>query len=130
MVTLQGKLLVVGGRDKSTDKETNTIFTFDKYYRRWIQSHPAMPTAVSFPAVVGYQDHLIVAGGWNTKNTTIPDVNVLDTTSNNWKTAQPLHNTDDYHTVLIEDTMYLVGHAADSSCTTSTCAHPHIWSQV
>ena len=103
------KLLVVGGEDKSTGKNTNTILTFDEHSQQWIQSHPAMPTALTIPAVIGYQDHLIVAGGVNSKGNRLPDVNILDTTSNKWKTAQPLPSTDYYYTVLIEDTLYLVG---------------------
>ena len=110
IATLRGQLLAVGGEDRSTEKKiTNTILSFDEHSQRWIQSHPAMPTALTFPAVIGYQDHLIVAGGRNSKNNRIPDVNVLDTTSNKWKTAQPLPSTDHYNTVLIEDTLYLVG---------------------
>ena len=109
IATLRGKLLVVGGKDKSTDKKTNKILTFDEHSQQWIQSHPAMPTALTYPAVIGYQDHLIVAGGDNSEGNTTLDVNILDTTSNKWKTAQPLPSTDDYHTVLIEDTLYLVG---------------------
>ena len=109
IATLRGQLLVVGGRDKSTGKVTNTILTFNEHSQQWVQSHPAMPTALTLPAVIGYQDHLIVAGGCISKNNAIPDVNILDTTSNKWKTAQPLPSTDDYYTVLIEDTLYLVG---------------------
>ena len=110
VVTLRGQLLVVGGEDRSTRKKvTNTILTFDEHSQRWIQSHPAMPTALTYPAALGYQDHLIVAGGRNSENSRIPDVNILDTTSNKWKTAQPLPSTDRYCTVLIEDTLYLVG---------------------
>ena len=109
VATLRGQLLVVGGRGKSTYKKTNTILTFNEHSQRWIQSHPAMPTALTFPAVIEYQGHLIVASGHNSKNNKIPDVNILDTTSNKWKTAQPLPSTDNYCTVLIEDTLYLVG---------------------
>ena len=111
MVTLRGQLVVVGGEDNSTSKTTNTILTFDEHSQRLIQSHPAMPTALTFPAAIGYQDHLIVAGGDNSEDngSRIPDVNILDTTSDKWKTAQPLPNTDYYCTVLIEDTLYLVG---------------------
>ena len=109
IATLRGRLLVAGGRDKSTYKVTNTILTFNEHSQQWIQSHPAMPTALTFPAVIEYQDHLIVAGGYNSENNGIPDVNILDTTSNKWKTAQPLPHSDRYYTVLIEDTLYLVG---------------------
>ena len=109
IATLRSKLWVVGGEDQSTGKKTNTILTFDEHSQQRIQSHPAMPTALTFPDVIGYLDHLIVAGGWNSENNRIPDVNILDTTSNKWKTAQPLPSRDDYYTVLIEDTLYLVG---------------------
>ena len=109
IATLRGQLLVLGGEDMSTDKVTNAIFKFVEHSQQWIQSHPAMPTALTNPAIIGYQDHLIVAGGWNSKGNRIPDVNILDTTSNKWKTAQPLPSTDYYYTVLIEDTLYLVG---------------------
>ena len=109
VATLRCRLLVVGGKDMSTYKKTNTILTFNGHSQRWIQSHPAMPTALTNPAVIGYQDHLIVAGGYNTESNRIPDVNILDTACNKWKTAQPLPSTDNYYTVLIEDTMYLVG---------------------
>ena len=114
VTTLRGQLLVVGGRDKSTYKKTTTILTFDEHSQQWIRSHPAMPTALTNPAVIVYQDHLIVAGGRNSKNNKIPDVNSLDTNSNKWKTAQPLPNTDDYFTVLIEDTLYLVGQSTQT----------------
>ena len=108
VTTLRGQLLVVGGKNKSL-KATNTILTFNEHSQQWIQSHPAMPTALTEPAVMGYQGHLIVAGGRSSKNNRIPDVNILGTTSNKWKTAQPLPSTDNYCTVLIEDTLYLVG---------------------
>ena len=109
IVTLRGELLVVGGMDDSTNKTTNTIHTFDEHSQRWIQSHPAMPTALTYPAVIVYQDHLIVAGGRNSDDDAIPDVSILDTTSNKWKTAQSLSSTSHYCTVLIEDNIYLEG---------------------
>ena len=109
IATLKGELLVVGGKDKSTRRNTNTILTFSEHSQRWIQSHPAMPMALTTSVVIGYQDHLIVAGGQNSEKNRVPDVNILDTTSNTWKTAQPLPSTDFYYTVLIDDTMYLVG---------------------
>ena len=109
IATLQGQLFAVGGKDRSTLKKTNTILKFNEHSQQWIQSHPAMPTALTYSAVIGYQDHLIVAGGRNSEDNRIPYVNILDTTSNKWKTAQPLPSTDYYYTVLIEGTLYLVG---------------------
>ena len=95
IATLRGQLLAVGGEDRSTRKKImNTILAFHERSHRWIQSHPAMPTALTTPAAIGYQDHLIVAGGCNSENNRILDVNILDTISNKWKTAQPLPSTD------------------------------------
>ena len=108
IATLRGKLLVVGGEDKSTGKITNTILTFDEHCQQWIKSHPAMPIALTLPAVMGYQDHLVVAGGESTNYKRIPNVNILDTASNKWKTAQPLPSVDYSYTVLIQDNIYLV----------------------
>ena len=107
IATLRGQLLVVGGVDKSTHKKTNTILTFDEHSRQWVQSYPAMPTALTNPAVMGYQDHLIVAGGQTASY--IPDVNILNTASNQWISAQPLPSMGSYNITLIQDTVYLVG---------------------
>ena len=108
IVTLRGRLLVVGGKDKSTYKNTNTILTFDESSRQWVQSLPRMPKALTVPEVVEYQNHLIVISGRDSNNTRIADVNILNT-SNKWITAEPLPSTNDYSTCLIGDTLYLVG---------------------
>ena len=127
IVTLKGQLLLVGGEDKSTGDKTNTILTLNDHPQQWAQTnYPAMPTKYSDSMVSANQHHLIVVGGYDTEGDIIPDVNILDITSNKWKTAQPLPSTDYYYTVLIEDILYLV----DPNCTSSTCAHPHIRSQV
>ena len=108
IATLRDQLLVVGGMDKSTDRKTKTIFIFNEHSGQWVRSYPAMPTALSFPAVIGYQDNLVVAGGRDLVNDWVPDVTILDTTCNRWTVAQPLPSAGYYYTVLIEDTMYLV----------------------
>ncbi len=109
IATLRGRLLVVGGQDKSTKKNTNTILTFDESSRQWVQSLPRMPKALTLPAVVEYQNHLIFIGERDSNDTRIVDVNILNT-SNEWITAEPLPSTDrHYSTCLIGDTLYLVG---------------------
>ena len=107
--TVKDQLLVVGGRDKSTNKTCTTVLTFDDHSEQWVESYCAMPTAVVQPVAIEYQDHLIIAGGDNSNDDRIPDVNILDTFNNKWKTAQPLPSTASYHGVIVEDTMYLVG---------------------
>ena len=108
IATLRGRLLMVGGEDKSTNKNTNTILTFDESSRQWVQSLPRMPKALTLPAVVEYQNHLIVISGYDSNGTRIADVNILNT-SNKWTTAEPLPSIDVYRTCLIGDTLYLVG---------------------
>ena len=108
IATLKGQLLVVGGED-STGRRKLTILTFDQHTRQWIQNYPAMPTAPFLPAVIGYQDRLIVAGGWNLEDNEITDINILDTTANDWKTVKPLPSIGGYQAVLMEDNLYLVG---------------------
>ena len=108
VATLKGQLVVVGGDDKSTHTLSKAILTFDENSQQWVQSYPAMPTGVTTPAVIEYQDHLIVAGGWDAVGIHPPDVHVLATTNNEWKTPQPLPITGYYYSVLAEDTVYLV----------------------
>ena len=110
LATLQGQLLVVGGRDESTHKNTRTILTFDEQSHEWIRSYPAMPRALARPAVIGYGDHLIVAGGeCSDTNNWIPDVYILDIHSNKWiLTSEQLPSPLGYYRmVLSADTLYL-----------------------
>ncbi len=108
IATLRGRLLVVGGEDKSTREITNTIVTLDESSGQWVRSLPPMPKAICVPAVVEYQNNLIVIGGIDSNHTRIGDVNILNT-SNRWIAAEPLPSTDAYSTCLIGDTLYLVG---------------------
>ena len=109
LATLRGQLVVVGGKDKSTEKITNTFHTFSEDPQQWTQSHLALPTALVQPAVIEYQDHLIVAGGFDSNDDEIFDVNILDLTSNSSKTAQPLPKTDVYYPALVKETLFLLG---------------------
>ena len=114
---MRNQLLVVRGRDKSTDMISDTILAFNDWRsQQWIASYPAMPTALTTPAVIGYQDHLIVAGGYNSEGGGMLEVNILDVRSNGWITAKPLPKLVPNCvycgpcTMLIEDTLYVVGH--------------------
>ena len=118
IATLKGQLLVVGGKHTGPPrKKSSTIFTFDERYRKWTQTYPGMPSALTHPAVIGYHDYLVIAGGWNTQGAILPDVSILDTATNSWRTAEPLPYTtvgysrdlDQYHSVLLGDSVYLVG---------------------
>ena len=109
IATLKDQLVLVGGTDMSTRKKSNKIVVWDTLSQKWVYHYPPMTTARAFPAAVGYREYLIVAGGRNSKGNIIPDVNILDTTSRKWVTAESLPSPDNYRSVLIKDTLYLVG---------------------
>ena len=109
MATLNEQLVLVGGKDKSTGKASNKIAVWDSGKHQWIYPYPSMTTGQSNPAAVGYREQLIVSGGRNSEGNRIPDVIILDMTSNKWLTAESLPDTDYYKSVMIEDTLYLVG---------------------
>ena len=110
VATLNEQLVLVGGRDQSTDKVSNKIIVWDSGKHQWIYPYPSMTTGREVPAAVGYRDHLIVACGLNSERNRISNVDILDTTSNKWLTAESLPDTDYYRSVIIEDTLYLVGY--------------------
>ena len=62
------------------------ITVWDSGKGRWVHPYPPIPTARYNPAAVGYQKHLIVAGG----NSPNDEVEVLDSSSGKWHTPEPL----------------------------------------
>ena len=107
--TLKGHLLLVGGNDSSTGKTTNSIYKFVESPVPQFQTYSTMPKGLVFPAVLEFRNHLVIAGGRNSKDSCVSEVNVLDTTSGKWTTVAPLPHADDYTIVLIEETMCLIG---------------------
>ena len=65
--------------------------------------------STNFPALIGHQHYLIVMGGQSSNYSWIPNVNILDAITNEWKTAEQLPSADTYNTTLVEDTLYLIG---------------------
>ena len=113
IATLNDQLVLVGGWNKSTRKASNKITVWDSQTRQWIQPYPPMTTVQTSPAALGYGGYLIVAGGYKSESERVQvlDVNILDTTSRKWVTAESLPSTNPfyYRSVLIEDTLYLFG---------------------
>ena len=111
LASVMDQLFVVGGMDAATEKIVNTLYTYDEHSLQWSKSKLAMPTAQTLPAAIGYQDHLIVAGGWSSNDSRVSDVNILDLTSNKCKIAQSLPKTDldAYYPALVNEMLYLVG---------------------
>ena len=63
MGQINGKLVAVGGHQKSDHRASSELYTYDKRSRKWKQTIPPMPTARWFPGILSLQSALIVAGG-------------------------------------------------------------------
>ena len=85
MTSLNDQLVLVGGSNTS-DEDVGVIIVWDSDRGRWTNPHPSMPTARSQTAAVGYRKYLIVACGFPG----IATVEVLDSSTGRWYTAQPL----------------------------------------
>ena len=120
IATLKDQLVLVGGRERFTREMSNKIVVWDSQSQKWVYHYLPMTTTRASPAAIGYREYLIVAGGHNSEYKSIPNVNILDTTSRKWVTAESLPSTDYYRSVLIEDTLYLVG------CNTRVVLRAHV----
>ena len=81
MISFNDQLVLVGchgGDDRIT--------VWDSDRNKFVQPYPPMPTGRGMSAAVGYQNYLIVACGWQHRDI----VDVLDTTSGRWYSAQPV----------------------------------------
>ena len=112
IATLKDQLLVVGGFECEgcvVGRTSNIILSFNQSSQEWIKCYLAMPTRSTFPAVLAYEDYLIVTSGRN-ETALLCGVNILDTSCSKWFAAEKLPiGIGMCSSVLIEDVMYLVG---------------------
>ena len=80
MTSLNGQLVLAGG-----DGDGTKITVWDSDRSEWVHPYPPMSTGRWLPAAVGYQKYLIVACGFSRS-----DVEVLDSSSGRWYSAQPV----------------------------------------
>ena len=79
MTELTHQLVVVGGRDVSTGKTTNTVSVWSPSQRSWTHPYPPLNTPRRYPAVSTYHQHLVVAGGCDASWTDLATVEILNT---------------------------------------------------
>ena len=80
MTSLNGQLVIAGGWYDAR------IRMWDSDYSEWVHPYPPMSTGRRLSAAVGYQKYLILACGDPHRS----DVQVLDSSSNRWYSAQPV----------------------------------------
>ena len=78
MTTVSSQLVMVGGKDVSTDKTTNRVAVYSPSQRRWSQPYPPLKTPRDLPAVSTYHQRLVVAGGRDASGTKLANVDILD----------------------------------------------------
>ena len=86
LATYHSQLVLVGGRDPTTDKSTSKVWLLED--RSWVPhpTVPDMPVSTSESAAVGFGDYLIVSGSEQDEGSTA--TSVFD--GQNWLSAQPL----------------------------------------
>ena len=114
MTVVNNHITMIGGRDVSTGKTTNTLST---WYEdgRWKQVLPPMPTRRSRPAVISHDNLLLVTGGVaEDVSTTLNTTDVLDLTTMKWSTPEGLNLPIPlwgHHLAICGEYLYLVGGA-------------------
>ncbi len=107
MTSLANRLVLVGGRDTRNNKTTNQLAVFKS--GEWTHPYPPMNIARHSSTAVSFNNHIIVAGGFDDKER-ISSVEVLDVASRRWYIAQSLpHPRLHLESTLIGNTLYLMG---------------------
>ena len=112
MTELTHQLVVVGGRDVSTGKTTNTVSVWSPSQRNWTHPYPPLNTPRRYPAVSTYHQHLVVAGGCDASWTDLATVEILNTSVSHcqWLSATGLPVSCSLMSAAItHSTLYLLG---------------------
>ena len=84
-VEIKGHLVLIGGRESSSDAVTNFVSTWNG--RVWHQELPPMPTKRIRPGVTTYQNLVVVAGGRGEDGQTLlSSIVILNFTTLQWST--------------------------------------------
>ena len=107
MTSLANCLVLVGGYDPVSKKETNMIGVSTS--GKWANPYPPMNTARVASTAFCFNNYIIVAGGWDDQGYT-SSVEVLDVVSKRWYIAESLPNPrSEAKSTLIGHTLYLMG---------------------
>ena len=106
---------LIGGRDVSARKVTNTLSTWYEEEDQWKQVLPPMPTGRFCPAVISHDNLFLVTGGVaEDVSTVLNTTDVLDLTTMKWTSPEGLNLPVPlwwHHLALCGEYLYLVGGA-------------------
>ena len=107
MTSHTNQLVLVGGRDPVTQKQSNLTAVFES--GKWTHPYPPMNVARHSSTAVCFNNYIIVAGGRDNLGCT-SSVEVLDAASKRWYTAESLPNPRSHmKSTLIRNTLYIMG---------------------
>ena len=106
MTTLDDKLLIAGGADKS-DKKTNQIVTMDAGQ---LKNYTKMITARSHATATGHQGMLIITGGEYDKDKKLSSTELFDSGNGQWYVSKNLPQPhSSLKSVIVDNILYLLG---------------------
>ena len=106
MTTLNNKLLIAGGEDKSY-KSTNQILTMDAGQ---LKNYTKMITARSHATATGHQGMLIITGGVDDKFNMLSSTELFDSNNGQWYMSIDLPQPHSWlQSVIVDNILYLLG---------------------
>ena len=111
VVSLNGKLTLVGGQTKDSRRYSRAIKVWDSDSKQWTKPYPPMPMGRSELGCFSYQHYLIIAGGDTTERSgrSTTSVEILDTKTNQWFKAPPMrYDGKVIQSVIIGQTLYIL----------------------
>ena len=108
---MNNQLVLVGGVDVQTNKNTNKLAVWNEESRKWTHPLPPMITACYASSVTSHNNRWLVVMAGDGDGTELSRVEILDTTeSGQWYRAAPLPQTyNEVSIVTIGNTCYLLG---------------------
>ena len=106
MTTLNKKLIIAGGVDKS-DQRTNEVFKIDSGS---LKKYNTMITRRSRATATGYQGMLIITGGVDDKGNRLSSTELFDSTDGRWYICNDLPQPYYWlQSVIVDNILYLLG---------------------
>ena len=115
MAAVNNQLVLVGGRNLSTNEIINVLGVWDEESQTWTCPFPMMPTSRGSLSVASYQNWLIVAGGRDERNSRSNKVELLDTLSGQWYEGSPLPNAYSSMSSVISGNMWYLSRGRTSN---------------
>ena len=106
MTSLNNKLLIAGGEDKSY-KRTNQILTMAAGQ---LKNYTKMIIARSDATATGHQGMLIITGGWDDKSKTLSSTELFNSSNGRWYMTNDLPQPYYWlQSVIVDNILYLLG---------------------